>query len=259
MLVLITGASAGLGRDIAQLLSHRGTELILVARRGDRLEEMAHELPGHVDYYAMDLSKEEQCLELYELVKDRGIDVVINNAGFGVFGAFEQTPLEDELRLIDTNIRAVHMLTKLFLQDFVARDKGYILNIASMAAYTPGPYMAAYYASKAYVLRLTQALREEMRFARRHVYVGAFCPGPIRTEFQQVAGVKFKGRGISSEKAARLAVKGMLRKKPVIIPGAGMKILHAIQKIMPSSLCARVMMFIQSGREKPASQEQSAD
>ena len=117
------------------------------------------------------------------------MDIVVNNAGFGVYGSFYQTNLEQELRLIDTNIRAVHVLTKLFLADFIRRDSGYLLNVASAAGYLPGPQMAAYYASKSYVLCLTQAIREELAHAHSRVGVTALCPGPVSTEFNRVAKV----------------------------------------------------------------------
>ena len=247
MLAVITGASAGLGRDMAQILSHRGAELILVARREDRLEELAHELPTHTEVHALDLSREEDCRELHERVQKRSVDTLINNAGFGVYGNFLDTDLDTELRLLDTNIRGMHTLTKLFLQNFAAREMGgNILNIASLAAFSPGPTMAAYYASKAYVLRFTQAIREELRYAGMadRVYVGAFCPGPFRTEFNDVAGVKFKGAGMSSERAARYAIKGMARKKGIIVPSLPWKMLHVCQKFAPSSLSGRVAMFL---------------
>jgi len=247
MLAVITGASAGIGRDMARILSHRGAELILVARRGDRLEDLAHELPGHAEIHALDLSREADCYALHELVQKRDVDTLINNAGFGLYGDFVQTDLDTELRLLDTNVRAVHILTKLFLRDFMTREGGgSILNVASIAAYCPGPTMAAYYASKAYVLRLTQAVREEVRYAgaAQRVYVGAFCPGPVRTEFNDVAQVNFRSVGMSSERAARYAVKGMAHRKGVIVPGLPWKLVHACQKLAPSSWSGRMAMYL---------------
>ena len=132
----------------------------------------------------MDLRDAKSCRMLYERVKAEEIDILINNAGFGLCGAFDETSLDRELEMIDLNIRAVHVLTKLFLKDFIARDHGFILNVASIAAYAPGPLMATYYASKAYVLRLSQSIYGELRRRGSHVHVAALCPGPVRTEFQ---------------------------------------------------------------------------
>ena len=158
MKALITGASSGIGRDIARELSNRGYDLILVARRKSRLEELANELNTKVEIIDMDISSTYNCMQLYNKVKKDNIDILINNAGFGLFGSFDETNLDKELDMIDLNIKAVHVLTKLFLKDFIEKDKGYILNVASSAAFVPGPLMATYYATKAYVLQLTEAL-----------------------------------------------------------------------------------------------------
>lgn len=191
MKALVTGASSGLGRDIARVLAARGCKLILTARSRDKLEALAKTLPGGAQVVCADLSDEKECRRLYEQLRAEKIDILVNNAGFGLCGMFDKTDLDAELRLIDTNIRAVHILTKLFLRDFIARDSGYILNVASSAAFFPGPQMAAYYASKAYVMRLTLGVREELRRRGSRVYLGAFCPGPVDTAFSRTADVRF--------------------------------------------------------------------
>ena len=183
MKALITGASSGIGRDFAHVLGSMGCELILVARRENRMEELRNELPVPVQIICADLSSERECFALYEQVREEHIDILINNAGFGVFGAFQETDLTEELKLIDTNIRAVHILTKLFLKDFTARDAGYLLNVSSASAFAPGPLMAAYYASKVYVLHLTLAIWKELRRQNSRVSISALCPGPVNTEF----------------------------------------------------------------------------
>ena len=160
MKILITGASSGIGRDIARELSYKGYDLVVVARRKDRLIELKNELKTNVDIISMDISSQENCIELYKMVGK--IDVLINNAGFGIFGDFTETDLYKETQLINTNIIAVHTLTKLFLKDMKERNEGHILNVASISGFMPGPVMASYYASKSYVVRLTEAISKEL-------------------------------------------------------------------------------------------------
>lgn len=160
MRALITGATSGIGKAFALLLSQRGFDLVLASRNTAKMRKLQKILPTHVDIITVDLSKEADCYQLYAAVKDMPIDLVINNAGVGAVGRFTQIPLEKELDMLNLNVRAVHILTKLFLRDFVRRDHGYILNVASSAGFTAGPLMASYYAGKNYVLRLTQAVAE---------------------------------------------------------------------------------------------------
>lgn len=245
MRALITGASSGLGRDMARLLAARGYELILVARREDRLRELAAGLPTMCRVIAADVSDETECRLLYEAVAGDDLEVVVNNAGFGLFGPFTATDLDTELNMIDVNIRAVHILTKLAARDFVARGRGYILNVASSAGFLPGPLMATYYASKNYVLRLTQALREELRQQKSPVRVCALCPGPVNTEFNRVAGVQFALGGLSSERVAREAIDGLFAGKGVIVPGAAMKAMTFARHFASDSLLARITYHFQ--------------
>ena len=191
MKALITGASSGIGRDMARVLSDMGYDLILVARRKDKLEKLKKQLSTDVKIICLDVSSTYNCTKLYNKVKDEDIDILINNAGFGKFGEFNDIKLDDELGMIDVNIKAVHILTKLFLNDFVARNKGYILNVASSAAFQPGPLMATYYSTKAYVLHLTEAIYEELRKNNSNVWISVLCPGPVNTEFYKVAKVRF--------------------------------------------------------------------
>ncbi|MHB8062158.1 MAG: SDR family NAD(P)-dependent oxidoreductase, partial [Ruminiclostridium sp.] len=173
MKALITGASSGIGRDMSIILSKKGYDLILVARRMEKLEELKKTLSTDVQTISLDLSKEESCFSLYEQVKNESVDILINNAGFGIFGAFDEIDIHEELKMLNTNIIAVDILTKLFLKDFKRKNSGYILNVASSAAFLPGPLLSSYYASKAYVLRLTEAIHEELRRAGSKVYVGS--------------------------------------------------------------------------------------
>lgn len=250
MKALITGASSGLGRDMARVLADMDVELILVARRGDRLRQLQKELPVPVQCIVLDISQKENCLALYQRLKQENIDILINNAGFGDFGYFAQTSLDKDLAMIDTNVRAVHMLTKLFLKDFVKRDSGYILNVASSAAFLPGPLMASYYASKAYVQRLSLSINKELRKQNSHVYVSALCPGPIQTEFAQVANVKFLMDGMSSEMAASIAIRGMFRQQDMIIPGKLMKVGYLLTRILPNKVLMEASYHIQHRKNK---------
>lgn len=246
MRALITGASSGIGKEMARLLSAQGWELILVARRRDRLEELQRELPTESRIVCMDISSEAACRELYESCRETPVDALINNAGFGVFGPFEEVSLEQELAMIDLNIRTLHVLTKLFYADFKQRNSGYILNVASCAAFLSGPLMSTYYASKAYVLRLTTALYEEARREADRVKISALCPGPVQTEFDEVAGVKFRVSGMKADKVAKIAVRGMLRGRPVIVPGCKIKLAKLATRIVPDKLLYRIAWHIQS-------------
>ena len=173
MKALITGASSGIGKEMAKILSDMGYDLILVARRKKKLEELKKELTTKVTIINLDISSTYNCMKLYDKVKKEDIDIVINNAGFGLFGEFSETSLDKELDMIDINIKAVHTLTKLFLKDFKEKDSGYILNVASSAAFLSGPLMSTYYATKGYVLKLTEAIYEELRREDSNVYIGA--------------------------------------------------------------------------------------
>lgn len=249
MLALVTGASSGLGRDMARALHARGYDLILVARREERLRELQKEL-SNAEIIAMDLSVPDNCMALYESLKEREIDVVINNAGFGAFGFFDEVSLETELSMIQTNVVAVHILTKLFLQDFLQKDKGYIMNVSSSASFLSGPLMAGYYSTKAYVLRLTQAVWEELKKKGSHVSVSVFCPGPVETEFNRVANVEFGVKSLQSRQAANYAVKKMFDRKMTIVPGARMKLLKFLIRLAPDRLLLRVSYHIQHRKRK---------
>lgn len=240
MKALITGASSGIGRDMAKILSDMGYEIILVARREDRLKELQKELKTNSEIICADVSNTETCKEVYNKVKNKDIDVVINNAGFGIFGKFTDIDLDKELNMIDVNIKAVDILTKLFLKDFKEKNKGYILNVASSAAFLPGPLLSSYYASKAYVLRLTEAIYEELRHEKSNVYVGALCPGPVDTEFNDVASVKFALKGLTSSYVAKYAIDKMFKRKLIIVPGKIMKCARFFSKITPEKILLKV-------------------
>lgn len=245
MKALITGASSGIGADFTKIFSKMGYDLILVARREDRLVELANELGGNVKVIAADLSIPQNCIDLFEQVKDDGVDILINNAGFGVFGEFTDTDLDRELAMINTNISAMHILMKKFLCLFKERNSGYILNVSSAAAFMPGPLMSSYYASKAYVLRLTQAVSKEMGIHNSNVYVGALCPGPVDTEFNSVAGVRFKINSLGSNCVAAYAIRQMFKRKIVIVPGRLIRLGAFFTRFVPTKLLLWVSYNIQ--------------
>lgn len=246
MKALVTGASSGLGRDIVRVLDRRRIETILVARRQDRLLALQGQLQHVRRVIPLDLSQRDNCRRLYEQVRGEDIDILINDAGFGVFGDFDHTDLDRELQLLDVNIGAVHILTKLFLRDFVRRDAGYILNVSSSSAYLPGPRMAAYYASKAYVLRLTESIMAELRHRGSHVYVGALCPGPVHTEFDRVAHVTFHLPYQSSREVAEEAVRRLFARRPVMIPSPLMKAARVAERLLPEMAAGRIDYYMQS-------------
>ena len=193
-----------------------------------------------------DLGEVAACRRVYEqAVAYDDLEIVVNNAGFGLCGRFAELDLERELDMVKLNVVAVHVLTKLFVRAFRKRGHGRILNVASSAGFMPGPMMATYYATKNYVLRLTQAVAEELRRDGSPVKVCALCPGPVDTEFNAVAGVRFALPGLSSADCARCAIDGLLRGKTVIIPGLGMRLSVAASKLTPEWLLPRITYHIQ--------------
>lgn len=223
MKALVTGASSGIGLEMAKYLDTLGYEVILVARNKEKLESVAKTLKHKPKIIVMDLSQVEDIKSLYVLVKNDDVDILINNAGFGLCGNFTETDLSKELTMIDTNIKAVHILTKLFLKDMKRKNKGYILNVASSAAFQSGPLMATYYSTKSYVYRLTEAINYELKKEKVNVQVSCLCPGPVDTNFNNVAEVKFAVKPLKADYVAKYAIDQMLKKKLLIIPGFKMK------------------------------------
>ena len=246
MKALITGATSGIGRDMAVILAKQGVDLIIASRDTKKMKALACRLPVNVKIVTVDLSEKEDCFFLYNEVKSENIDILINNAGFGAFGPSWEVPLETELNMLDLNVRAVHILTKLFLQDFMERDSGYILNVASSAGFLAGPLMSAYYATKAYVLRLTEAIHEELRRNGSNVKISALCPGHVETGFDQRANVRRSIGGVSSYKVAKAGIAGMFCGKVVILPGMLMKLTYIGEKFLTESLMLKAAYQAQS-------------
>ena len=217
--VVITGASSGIGMEFARKFARKGYPLVLIARREERLRSLAGELRTDCEIIVADLSREEECYRVFYELKEKPVAFLINNAGFGDCGPFLQTELDKDLDMLSVNIRALHILTKKIGQQLYKQGFGALLNVGSCAGLMPaGPYMATYYATKAYVVSLTSALAQELREARSPVYVGCLCPGPVNTEFNAVANVEFALRGITPEYCVRCALDGMARRKTVIVP-----------------------------------------
>ena len=200
MRALITGASSGIGYSMAKYLASKNIDLILVARRKNRLLELKKEFKNiDIEIIPLDLSIEDNLELLANSTIDKDIDILINNAGFGLFGTFDSTDLETEMKMIDVNIRAVHYLTKSFLKKFIKEDKGYILNVASSAGFMAGPKLSTYYATKNYCLRLSEAIYQELKEKKSNVHISVLCPGPVDTEFNKVANATFHTKSLSIE------------------------------------------------------------
>lgn len=232
MKALVTGASSGMGRDMAKYLYSLGYELYLVARNK---KDLNREFKGYknIHTYGYNLIIEEECVKLYKELKDENIDILINNAGFGDAGNFTETSLDKEMDMIDLNIKAYHILTKLFLKDFVEKDNGYILNVASSAGFMAGPRLSTYYATKNYVLKLTMAINEELRQSGSNVVVSALCPGPVNTNFNKVAHGEFSIKEASPKYVAEYAINKLFKKKMIIIPTFRIKLGIFLLRILP--------------------------
>lgn len=250
MKALITGASSGIGYSMATYLSSLGYDLILVARRKDRLEELKKKLKTDVTIIPLDLSIEENCYKLYEMTKEEDIDFLINNAGFGLFGFTTDTSLDKELEMINLNIKTVHILTKLFLQDFYKKDNGRILNVASSAGFLAGPYLNTYYATKNYCLKFSLAIYEELKEQHSNVKISCLCPGLVATEFNKVAGGKFNIEEKQVNYVAKYAIDKSLRNKLIIVPGFAVRLGLFFNRFLPTKLSLKIVYLIQRRKNK---------
>jgi len=250
MKALITGASSGIGESMAYYLDQKGIDLILVATDETKLKKVKNNIKGNTEILKCDLRYEEEVFKLYNKVKDKNIDILINNAGFGLFGDFDKTDLDRELEMIEVNIKAVHILTKLFLQDFVKRDDGYILNVASSAGFMAGPHLNTYYATKNYVLKLTLGIYEELRQRKSKVHISALCPGPVNTNFNKVAKGYFEIKGANKDYVAKYAIDKMFKNKLIIIPTLKMKLAIFGSRLLPTKLLLKITYHIQKRKVK---------
>ena len=241
MKALITGASSGIGKDFAKILASKNYELMLVARDEEKLNELKKELKTNIKVISMDLSNPDNCKKLH--AENPDVDLLINNAGFGDCGNFTHTSLDKELSMINTNITAYHILTKLYLVDMKKVNKGHILNVASIAGFMPGPLMATYYATKSYIVRLSEGIREELNKEKSNIKISILCPGPVKTNFTKVANVKFNLKEANSYDVAKYAIDNL--NKFYIVPGIDIKLARLGAKLFPSSLVAKVTYMVQ--------------
>jgi uncharacterized protein len=254
-IALITGASSGIGLDLAHLFAQNGHDVILVARSADKLRELARELEAQHRIAAhvipTDLAKPEAPRELFEATRHLTVDILVNNAGYGQSGKFAENDLRTELDMIQVNVTALTHLTKLFLRPMVERGRGRILNVASTAAFQPGPLMAVYYATKAYVLSFSEAIAEELRGSG--VSVTALCPGPTATGFQKTAELGTEAllrimKPVSSMEVARAGYRALMRGTRVVIPGVKNKIGVQSLRVTPRRIATRVVRALQERR-----------
>lgn len=253
---LITGASAGIGAELAKVFAAKKHDVVLVARRRDALEALAGALEGKHGIKATviveDLGDPDAPERIFAAVRDAGIDVevLVNNAGFGLGGEFSETPIEREIDMVQVNITALMHLTKLFIAPMLKRRAGYVLNVASTAAFFPGPFQSVYYASKAFVLSFSQALAEELEPAG--VSVTCLCPGPTETEFAQAAGMKSVRLPnldlAEADDVAAFGYRAMKARERVAVHGGRNKLVVQAQRFVPRRLIARAMGRMQRRR-----------
>lgn len=257
MKALITGATSGIGQSFAVKLSKKGWSLVLTGRNEEKLKELQKSLGGCIEIIAADLSKREDVFKVYEFCRNKDIDMLVNNAGYGLFGKFDETDLEDEVNMINVNVTALHILTKLFLRDFKKKDHGTILNVASAAGFMSGPLMAAYYASKNYVLKLSVAIYEELRRDHSNVSITVLCPGPVDTNFNNRAGVSFSVKPITADYAAGYALKKAFNGKLFAIPGLTVQLGTFASRFLPDKLLAAIVYNIQKAKKTSDGKEKA--
>ena len=253
--VLITGASSGIGREFSRLFAEKGYRLVITARREKNLTELKEMYPeNNIEVIPCDLGSETGAEYLYNEIKKRNIkvDILINNAGFGLFGEFYETDIEKEKKMIDLNVKALVELSKYFLQEMLERNSGKILNVASIAAFQPGPYMSVYYASKAFVLSFSEALRNEVR--NTGVCISVLCPGPVETEFEKSSELSrsklfSKLKPVTAEKVAYAGFRGLMKNRAVIIPGFFNRAAITAGTFVPTGIKVNIARKIQENKK----------
>ena len=254
-LAVVTGASGGIGKEIARILASEGYDLVIAARSSNRLKELSEELVSahgiKVTEVPADLSTEEGRQTLFSMTQNTP-DILVNNAGFGDYGVFAECPWEKQDEMIRLNILALSHITRHFLPGMISNGHGRILNVASVAAFEPGPLMSVYYASKAYVLSLSEALTVELKGTG--ITVTALCPGPVNTGFSKAANAEDvslfkKSSGADARKVAEFAVRKMHKGKPIAVYGILFKVSLVFVKILPRAVVRRLIYLIQKSRQ----------
>lgn len=243
MKALITGASSGIGLEMAKYLSSLGHEVILVAKDERKLNSVKDVMTTNAKVYCYDLSVIDNCFLLYDKVKDEKIDIVINNAGYGIFGDYEMDNIDREMNMIDLNVKCLHILTKLFVNN---KNTKYIMNVASSAGLMRGgPLMSGYYATKSYVCSYSFALYEELRRRGVDKHISVLCPGPVNTNFNKVANVKFNIKSLEAPEVAKYAIDKMFKNKLLIIPGATVRMGVFFSRFLPLKALLKITYNIQ--------------
>ncbi len=243
MKALITGASNGIGKEMAIYLSKLGYDLVVVARSGHKLNELKEMLDTSITVYECDLSVIDNCYTLYDKFKDEKINIVVNNAGFGVFGSYDKETLDKEMNMIDLNVKCLHILTKLFVNNKYTER---ILNVSSSAGLMKGgPLMSGYYATKSYVCSYSFALYEELRRSKSNKKISVLCPGPVDTGFNKRANVKFNLKSLDAKYVARYAIDKMFKNKLIIVPGFTVRMGLFFSRFLPTKLLLRIAYNIQ--------------
>lgn len=243
MKALITGASSGIGLEMAKYLSSLGHEVILVAKDEKKLNDVKEAMPTGTKVYCYDLSVMDNCFLLYDKVKDEKIDIVINNAGYGIFGDYEMDNIDREMNMIDLNVKCLHILTKLFVNN---KNTKYIMNVASSAGLMRGgPLMSGYYATKSYVCSYSFALYEELRRRGVDKHISVLCPGPVNTNFNKVANVKFNIKSLEAPEVAKYAIDKMFKNKLLIIPGTTVRLGVFLSRFLPLKTLLKITYNIQ--------------
>jgi short-subunit dehydrogenase len=249
---LVTGAGSGLGLEFSKLLAKDNYNLVLVDVDKRALEEVKNSIKKKhntkVEVLMKDLSRANASQEIFEFVNGRSLDVLINNAGFGLFGPFAQTNWHRESDMLHLHIMTTTQMTKLFLKGMLQRGSGHILNVSSLAAFEPGPLMSIYYASKAYILSFSEAIANELKGSG--VSVTALCPGPTKTRFQEVVANSSSKNRIqmnmaSSKKVAKIGYKAMMAGKEIVIPGLLNKVIAFLPRLMPRNKVTSIVRKIQ--------------
>ena len=243
MKALITGASSGIGLEMAKYLSSLGHEVILVANDERKLNSVKDAMTTNAKVYCYDLSVMDNCFLLYDKVKDEKIDIVINNAGYGIFGDYEMDNIDREMNMIDLNVKCLHILTKLFINN---KNTKYIMNVASSAGLMKGgPLMSGYYATKSYVCSYSFALYEELRRRGIDKHISVLCPGPVNTNFNKVANVKFNIKSLEAPEVAKYAIDKMFKNKLLIIPGTTVRLGVFFSRFLPLKTLLKITYKIQ--------------
>lgn len=249
MKCLVTGASSGIGRDMCKYLGELGHEVILVSRNKEKLDLVSSSIKGS-RVYLCDLKSDLEVDRLCDFILKEKPEVVINNAGFGAFGFYDEIELKKEMDMIKVNVISLHKITRTCLK-YMEGSNYHILNVASSAGFMPGgPILNTYYATKNYVRSYTLGLYEELKNKKSGVNISVLCPGPVNTNFNNVANVKFSLRGLSSEYVAKYSVDKMLKGKRTIIPGFSIKALAFISKFSPTNIVLYMTYKRQKAKEK---------